>query len=105
MIGDIRQFRPDWWDEAMCANKGLSVFFGERSSYVSIVKARQYCSACPVIKDCLAHALSIPEEFGIWAGTSAGDRATMVVEIRNGLDKNELIDSVVNNSFNWKKAS
>lgn len=36
--------------------------------------ARQLCAGCPVINDCLQHALDHPEEEGIWGGTSHGER-------------------------------
>lgn len=36
--------------------------------------ARAICAACPVLRDCLDHALAVPERDGMWGGTTPGER-------------------------------
>jgi WhiB family transcriptional regulator, redox-sensing transcriptional regulator len=40
-----------------------------------IEKARAYCEGCPVRLECLDHALSLPEAYGIWGGTTRRQRS------------------------------
>jgi WhiB family redox-sensing transcriptional regulator len=39
---------------------------------INVIKP--FCDACPVQVECLAYALSHPDERGIWAGTTENDR-------------------------------
>ncbi|OLM29017.1 WhiB-type transcriptional regulator [Pseudonocardia sp. Ae717_Ps2] len=36
--------------------------------------AKQTCAACPVSRQCLEHALSVGEYYGIWGGLAAHER-------------------------------
>ncbi|MDB4872505.1 MAG: transcription factor WhiB [Gemmatimonadales bacterium] len=40
-------------------------------------KAIQVCQRCPIRSDCLDHAITKPEKFGIWGGTTEEERAPM----------------------------
>lgn len=33
-----------------------------------------YCIGCPVRLRCLTHAMTLPERYGLWAGTDEADR-------------------------------
>lgn len=48
--------------------------------------AKRVCSACPVLLECRAHALSVREPYGIWGGLSADDREA-VLRDRNRLSR------------------
>ena len=37
--------------------------------------AKKVCRVCPVLQQCLDHALKIPEPYGIWGGLSEDERA------------------------------
>ena len=37
-------------------------------------EAKKVCNGCPVINECLSHAISIPEFFGVWGGMTADER-------------------------------
>lgn len=41
--------------------------------------AKELCSGCPVIRECLEHALAVPENYGIWGGTTAAERQRMLL--------------------------
>lgn len=43
-----------------------------RSAYTKTAKA--ICQTCPIIEACFTYAMERGERFGIWGGTSPGDR-------------------------------
>jgi WhiB family redox-sensing transcriptional regulator len=70
---------PIWHSQSRCRSiqDWDTVYFGEspedetRSS-ISTHRFRQAqatCAECPVIAECARHAITKPEDFGIWAGT------------------------------------
>jgi WhiB family redox-sensing transcriptional regulator len=57
-------------------------------------QAQEICDQCPVIRDCLLHALRFPEQYGIWAGTSGNTREKLVKRIRaEQLDVERVVDT------------
>ena len=36
------------------------------------------CGTCPVIAQCLAHALAVREPYGVWGGRSEDERAKLL---------------------------
>ena len=99
---DIEQLVPTWWHEALCRGAGHDIFFGTDESHTSLKAAREFCIECPVKTDCLTHALETPEEYGIWAGTSARNREMMLSAIQCGYDQGELVALVIENNFRWR---
>jgi len=63
-----------WWDRAMCKDADPRFFFPEGTLRNSYKVARQYCSICPVKAQCLKDALSHPDTFGMWGGTTQNER-------------------------------
>lgn len=51
-----------------------TMFPDERGGGDAVARARAVCKRCPLKKDCLEHALRVPEEFGMWGGTTARQR-------------------------------
>ena len=41
-------------------------------------EAREFCRACPVRTECLAHALDQRIEFGVWGGTTERERRALL---------------------------
>jgi WhiB family redox-sensing transcriptional regulator len=48
-----------------------------------IEKARAYCADCPVLLACRDHALSLPEAYGIWGGTTRRQRSGYLNELHD----------------------
>lgn len=73
----------DWRDDGACtgmtethgAAEVSAIFFPERGA--SLKRARAICAECPVAEQCLEHALTLPERFGIWGGKSEKERRAM----------------------------
>ncbi len=50
------------------------------------------CRGCPVRRTCLAYALTFDEEFGVWGGYTAEQRAPMLAAMRDGFTLGEVLD-------------
>lgn len=64
----------DWREDAACLQSYDPRFFPERGDSSSHREAKAVCFGCPVREPCLEHALTKPERFGIWGGTSERER-------------------------------
>ncbi|QJD50354.1 WhiB family transcription factor [Mycobacterium phage MarkPhew] len=65
---------------ALCAQTDPEVFFPEKGQ--SAQPAKRICGGCPILDECLDHALACEHEvFGIWGGLTQRDRR----DIRRGL--------------------
>src|SRR5690606_24420303 len=64
---------PPWTEDALCAQVDPELFFPEKGA--STTGAKSVCAACPIAAECLAYALDNGEEYGVWGGKSARERA------------------------------
>lgn len=68
----IHLSRPAWFIGALCRGAGPRQWFPADKK--GAADARELCAQCPVITDCLEHALADPTLEGIWGGTSEDQR-------------------------------
>lgn len=66
---------PEWHESALCAQVGGDLWFPEKGEQTS--EARLICKRCPVQDECLEHALTQHEPYGIWGSKSARERSKM----------------------------
>lgn len=45
-------------------------------------EALALCAVCPVQTECLSHALTFPEEYGVWGGTTEQERREHIRALR-----------------------
>jgi len=64
-----------WAAHALCAGSDPEVFFPPSDDPAT--EARDICAACPVRGQCLAHAVTADERFGIWGGLDPRQRHTL----------------------------
>jgi WhiB family redox-sensing transcriptional regulator len=69
----------DWQLLARCRGGDPEMFFHPRDERTTarakrIKIAKAFCEPCPVKKECLEHALSVREPYGIWGGMSEEER-------------------------------
>ncbi len=62
----------DWQVDGVCAQTDPEAFFPDKGG--STREAKKVCSSCPVRAECLEHALTRGERFGIWGGLSERER-------------------------------
>jgi len=98
---DISNFFPDWWDEAACQASDISIFFGSGAKPSNVTKARNMCKTCPALKDCFTHAMSHPEDYGVWAGTSVLDRNSIRDRIAGGDEIDDVLRLHIRAELKW----
>lgn len=71
-----------WQSQAACRDTAPELFLGpdeerprDRVRRESL--AVKLCMACPVRRDCLDHALRIPERHGVWGATTPEQRTAI----------------------------
>jgi len=101
-----RQYLPnlpflEWHTRAACQGWPERLFFGAEDPEVrppitmnEVKQARKVCDSCPVFTQCLTHALTKREEFGIWAGTTGRTRKRIWLLVDSG---EETMDQVLEN--------
>ena len=75
IVGQTRRSRMyPFLDDAACRGLDPELFYAEGNA--AIAKAKTMCQACPVRRQCLEWAIT-REEFGVWGGTTARERAAL----------------------------
>lgn len=82
---DMKDYK--WQDEGNCVGKDVNIFYhpyNERGEEKEerLAKAKAICVGCPVIQECLDHALSVPETFGVWGGMGEDERRLLIRRMR-----------------------
>lgn len=70
-----------WQDEAACQAHPVRLFFGVDGERPAEREARErrakaVCEGCPVQGVCREHALTQPENFGVWGGMNEDERTS-----------------------------
>ena len=72
----------DWQFEGACREADPELFFSPESERGPRRRAREeaakaFCARCPVLPDCLRHALKVKEPYGVWGGLTTGERQVL----------------------------
>jgi WhiB family redox-sensing transcriptional regulator len=72
-----------WWESGLCRGTDPLLFFppeddGRLKKQDREQAAVALCARCPVRLTCLDHALAVPEQFGVWGGTTEIQRRKML---------------------------
>jgi WhiB family transcriptional regulator, redox-sensing transcriptional regulator len=65
-----------WEERARCGEYDPEIFFDPTARAER--RAKSICAQCPVRLDCLAYALSVRAEFGVWGGLNGKERGSML---------------------------
>lgn len=66
-------------------------------SIKQVRNAAKLCDVCPVYEECLRHALTVREEYGVWAGTSGRTRRRMFMLMdHHGYSVDDLVEMTLN---------
>lgn len=73
----------NWQLDAACRGMDSSLFFhppNERNAARAnrAGRAKAICRGCPVIAECLDHALRVREPYGVWGGRTEDERARLL---------------------------
>jgi WhiB family redox-sensing transcriptional regulator len=67
--------RPAWMADAACRGSAVN-FHPERGQDTRAAKA--VCAGCLVRDECRSYALGVGDKFGVWGGTTAKDRRSLL---------------------------
>jgi WhiB family transcriptional regulator, redox-sensing transcriptional regulator len=74
-LGGTRRSRMyPFLEEASCRGLDPELFYAEGGA--AVAKAKGVCASCPLRPKCLDWAIA-REEFGVWGGTTARERAAI----------------------------
>jgi WhiB family transcriptional regulator, redox-sensing transcriptional regulator len=73
-----------WEESARCGQYDPEIFFDP--TVRSERRAKSICAQCPVRVDCLAYALSVRTEFGVWGGLNGRERSSLLRRSRRATD-------------------
>ena len=78
-IPPVGELKLGWQERASCQSTQATAFFAPDSERIRErekreAAAKRVCAACPVRTACVEHALSVPEQFGIWGGLTEVER-------------------------------
>ncbi len=69
----------DWQFDAACRTADPELFFSPESERGPRRRARErsaksFCARCPVVQECLDHALKVKEPYGVWGAQTTCER-------------------------------
>ena len=70
-IIDVVDPAPAWFAQAQCRGN-TSDFFVDKGQ--SVAPAKAICAGCPVVDECLSHAIAHRETRGVWGGLTPIER-------------------------------
>lgn len=75
---------PHWSASAACKEAGSTEVFypGSANAGVNSSYAKTFCARCPVQPECLTHALTKREEYGVWGGLDELERRALFRDAR-----------------------
>ena len=70
----------EWQFQGACREADPEIFFSPESERGPRRRAREraaktFCARCPVVRQCLQHALTVKEPYRVWGGLTTGKRA------------------------------
>ncbi|MGH1565528.1 WhiB family transcriptional regulator [Mumia sp. DW29H23] len=73
----------EWQFEGACNDADTAIFFSPedergKKRHDREAKAKAYCATCPVVSQCLEHALRVREPFGVWGGLNTSERNALL---------------------------
>jgi WhiB family redox-sensing transcriptional regulator len=74
----------DWQERAVCRGMDTATFYAREGQRAASLReherrAKEICSGCPVIQECLDYALAAREPWGVWGGMTVDERNALAV--------------------------
>jgi WhiB family redox-sensing transcriptional regulator len=70
----------DFRHRAICRDEDPELFFPVGTSGPALLQtaaAKTVCRRCPVVSECLTHALAVGEDAGVWGGMAEDERRAL----------------------------
>lgn len=77
----------EWQYDGACRTVEPERFFSPESERGALRQSREnaakaICARCPVVEQCLRHALQVKEPYGVWGGLNPHERAKLSRETK-----------------------
>lgn len=78
----------EWQYQGACRGADPEIFFSPESERgprrrAREARAKEYCARCPVVEQCLEHALKVKEPYGVWGGLTTRERSDVAAGRRH----------------------
>lgn len=90
----VRRIEVGWQDQALCRKFPDNDWFPAPATSRVVTELVEVCHRCPAQRSCLAAALAMGEEHGIWGGTTEADRASGVAALARGASVPDVLDQL-----------
>jgi WhiB family transcriptional regulator, redox-sensing transcriptional regulator len=90
----VRRIEVGWQDQALCRKFPDDDWFPTPATSHVVAELVEVCRRCPAQRSCLAAALAMGEEYGIWGGATEADRAYGVAALARGASVPEVLDQL-----------
>jgi WhiB family redox-sensing transcriptional regulator len=79
----------EWQYDGACREADPETFFSPDAERGPRRRAREaaaksFCAVCPVVQQCLDHALQVREPYGVWGGLNINERENLLGHRRTG---------------------
>jgi WhiB family redox-sensing transcriptional regulator len=79
----------EWQYEGACRDADPETFFSPDAERGPRRRAREaaakaMCAVCPVVQECLDHALTVREPYGVWGGLTINERDSILQQRATG---------------------
>ena len=79
----------EWQYQGACRGVDPETFFSPDAERGPRRRAREaaakaLCAVCPVVQECLSHALQVREPYGVWGGLNINERDSILQQQKAG---------------------
>jgi Transcription factor WhiB len=90
----VRRIDVNWQDKALCRHFDGDQWFPAPGDPQAVAEVVEVCGRCPVQLSCLAAALVVGEEHGIWGGATEADRRYAYAALARGVSVPDVFDQL-----------
>ncbi|MEV3895393.1 WhiB family transcriptional regulator [Streptomyces anulatus] len=88
----------NWRDDAKCIGTETELFFPVSSkgtpAKFQAMHMKELCRRCPVREQCLTHALTYREDYGVWGGLDEEERTELLRDARRAAERQRRAEKV-----------
>lgn len=91
----VRCIEVGWQDQALCRRFPDTDWFPTPADSHAVAEVVEVCQRCPTRVSCLAAALAMGEEYGIWGGATEADRRNDLAALAQGAVVPDVLDQLL----------
>jgi WhiB family redox-sensing transcriptional regulator len=95
----VRRIEVGWQDQALCRKFPDDDWVPAPATSQVVAELVEVCHRCPAQRSCLAAALAMGEEHGIWGGATEADRHQALCDLSRGAHVPEVLDRLLTRGY------